>query len=103
MLDDYSDLQQRVPSSDKSPQLEELQSEVQVLKDAKNEERFLFGLCVAVLLNVIFFSHMDGWGGPLSILLLELVIMMMMARKLGVEDITEMLDKYLMNGYLKKK
>ena len=103
MLDDYSDLQQRIPSSDKSPQLEGLQSEVQVLKDARNEERFLFGLCLIVLLDVIFFSHMDGWGGPLSILIIELVIIIMMARRLGVEDITEMLDKYLMNGYLKKE
>lgn len=100
----YSSLDQKVPSdgSKKDMQIAELQSEIVSLKDCVNEDRFVSLLIILILLNVIFFSHTEGWGAPITILVLELILLFILARKLGVEDITNILDKYLLNGYLSK-
>ncbi len=86
----------------KDAQIADLQAEIQQLENGNNEDRFVFGLIILILLDVIFFSHTDGWGAPLAILILELIVIMMMAKRLGVEEITNILDKYILNGYLKK-
>lgn len=103
--DSYSRLDEKVPSdgSKRDAQIAELQDENECLKNGRNEDRFIFGVIILILLNVIFFSHTDGWGGPLAVLVLELIVVMILARKLGVEDITNILDKYVLNGYLRRK
>lgn len=104
MSSSYSSLDEKIPSdgSKKDAQIADLQTEIEGLKDCRNEDRFLFGLIILILFDVIFFSHTEGWGAPLAILVLELIVIMIMARKMGVQDITNILDKYLLNGYLKK-
>ena len=103
MSSNYDQLEKKIPSdgSKKDSQIAELQSEVEGLRNCRNEDRFLFGLIILILLDVNFFTHMDGWGAPVAILLLEFIVVILMAKRQGVEEIVNMIDKYLL-CYLQK-
>lgn len=73
----------------------QLEAEVQRERDGRNEERFLFVLSVTVLLDLYFFTLMDGWAGPAAILLLELVFLVALGRRLGIEEIAVMCSRLL--------
>lgn len=74
-------------------QIEELQKQLTAEKDARREERFIFIVIAILLLDVVFFSVMPTFGGPLALLVLELLILVPLARRMGMEEIAQMLDR----------
>lgn len=79
----------------RSALIEDLQEQIQQLKDSKREDRFVFITVAILLLNVVFFSVMPTFGGPLALVILELIILVPLARKLGMEEIVQIISRTL--------
>jgi hypothetical protein len=87
-----------VPEEDgKDAAINELAQKLEEITESRNEERFCWCLAFIVLLDVYFFAGLEGWGAPISIFLLELVLLIILARRFGVEDLTNILDKYVLS------
>lgn len=81
--------------SHRDQQIDELQKSLAAERDARLEERFIFVVAATILLNVVFFSVLDGIGGPVALLILELLILVPLARRMGVGEIAQLLDRIL--------
>ena len=80
-----------------------LERDNQKLKDAVKEERFLWIATLVVIFDVFVFTLMENWGGPIAILMFQMVIMLILARKLGVEEIHSLIDKILESNQKRNK
>ena len=65
------------------------------LKDQIWEERFYWLFALVILFDAVVFMHMPNWGGPVSILCLELIGLVAAAKKCGVDIVVEYTDKML--------
>lgn len=74
--------------------LEQLLSEE---KDSRKQERFFGILVFLILLNVIFLTPMQTWGGPISILILELIALVLLARRMGLQEASQIIDRILVH------
>jgi len=74
-------------ASKRDSQIAALQEQLTHEKDARREDRFIFIVIVVLLLDVTFFSVLENFGGPLALLLLELLILIPLARRMGMEEI----------------
>lgn len=78
--------------SNQEKQIQELQEQLAHERDARNEDRFVGIVCLVILLDVAFFSVMPTFGGPLALLVLELLILIPLARRMGMEEIAQILN-----------
>lgn len=76
-------------------QLAQLQSDLQYEKDARREERFVFIVICVMLLDVAFFSVMPSFAGPLALVILQLIVLIPLARRMGMDEISQMLSSVL--------
>ncbi|MEJ6849531.1 hypothetical protein V3589_25380 [Sinorhizobium fredii] len=81
--------------SKKDQQIDELQTQLEAERDGRKEDRFAGIVCLVLLLDVVFFSVMPTFGGPLALLVLELLILIPLARRMGMEEIAEILNRVL--------
>lgn len=81
--------------SRKDDQIAELQDQLSYERDARKEDRFAFILGLILLLNVVFFSIMPSFGGPLALLILELLVLIPLARRMGMEEVATILSRVL--------
>ncbi|AQS41837.1 MAG: Hypothetical protein BHV28_11490 [Candidatus Tokpelaia hoelldobleri] len=75
--------------------LAKLQEELQAIKDARNEDRFLFIVVTFFLLDVVFFSVLPNISGPIALLALQLLILFPLAKRMGMQEMVEILNKIL--------
>ena len=59
------------------------------------EERFIGIVMLLILFNIVFFTLMPSFSGPLVLLVLELIILIPLARRMGMEEIAQMLDRVI--------
>lgn len=81
--------------TDKDRQIEELQEEIVREKDARNEDRFFFIAVCVLLFNIMIFNSMSNTSAPIAILILELLILVPLAQRLGMQEIATRLDRAL--------
>ena len=81
--------------SKQDQQVQELQSQLERERDGRKEDRFVGLVVLVMLLDVVFFSVMDTFGGPLALLVLELLILIPLARQMGMEEIAQILSRVL--------
>lgn len=74
-------------------QIEELQQSLADEQDARREERFVFIVIGVLLLDVVFFTVMPSFGGPIALLVLQLLILVPLARRMGMQEIAELMDR----------
>lgn len=79
----------------KDEQISDLQEQLAYEKDARNEDRFAFIVAVVLLLDVVFFTAMPSFGGPLALLILELLVLIPLAKRMGMQEIAEILSRVL--------
>jgi hypothetical protein len=79
----------------KDNQIENLQKKLDYERDARREERFVYIVVMVILLDVVFFSIMPSFGGPIALLILELLILIPLAKRMGMEEIATILDRVL--------
>ena len=73
-------------------QIEELQDELAFEKDARREDQFVFIIVVVILFDIVFFTLMPTFGGPLALLVLQLLILIPLARRMGMDEIATILN-----------
>lgn len=76
-------------------QIQELQAQLESERDGRQEDRFVGLVLLIALLDVVFFSVMPTFGGPLALLVLELLILIPLARRMGMEEIAQILNSVL--------
>lgn len=79
----------------KDQQIDELQEQLAYERDARKEDRFVFIVAVVLLLDVVFFTVMPSFGGPLALLILELLVLIPLAKQMGMEEIVQILSRVL--------
>lgn len=82
-------------ASKQDQQISELQKQLTHEKDARQEDRFVFLVALVLLLDIVFFSVMPSFGGPLALLILELLILIPLAKRMGMEEIARILSRVI--------
>ncbi|RWO77205.1 hypothetical protein [Mesorhizobium sp.] len=85
-------------ASEPSPQevqIQELQPRLVYERDARLEERFVFIVLAVMLLDIVFFTVMPTFGGPIALLILQLLVLIPMAKRMGMEEIARILGRVL--------
>lgn len=78
--------------SKQEQQIQELQDDLAAEKDARQEDRFFFIIIIVILFDIVFFTLMPTFGGPLALLVLQLLILIPLARRMGMEEIAGILN-----------
>lgn len=81
--------------SPQDKQIQELQAKLIYEKDARLEERFVYLVVAVMLLDVVFFTVMPTFGGPIALLILELLVLIPLAKRMGMEEIARILGRVL--------
>ena len=85
----------KTEASKKDQQIQELQDELAEEKDARREERFVWIVVSVMLLDIAFFSVMPSFGGPIALLVLQLLVLIPLAKRLGMEEVAQILSRVL--------
>ncbi|MEE9544695.1 MAG: hypothetical protein V3V55_03740 [Rhodospirillales bacterium] len=69
-----------------------LQEAIESEKDDRREERFYWILTTVILIDLMAFPHLH-WAGVIGVFLLEIVLLVGLARRLGVKGVVILLEK----------
>jgi hypothetical protein len=73
----------------------ELGEDVERVTDDRAEERFIWIVICIILFDCFIFANMQSWSGPLVIGIIELVLIIALAKKLQVDQIANMLTRFM--------
>ena len=73
----------------------ELGDDVERAIDNRSEERFIWIVVCIILFDCLIFMHMESWSGPLVIGIIELVLIIALAKKLQVDQIAGLLTRFM--------
>lgn len=79
----------------KDDALAALGERLQAEKDARMEERFIWVVACVILIDVIWLRTSPNPTFPIVILILELVALLIIARRMGVNDFVKLMDRIL--------
>lgn len=91
----FDELVASSPVSKTDEQIQALESKVQALETKLNEDRFIALGAFIILFDAYIFEHMSNWGSPIALLVIEFVVLLVIARKLKIEDVTMFSDKII--------
>jgi len=74
---------------------EQAYAELAEEKDKRKEERFLFVLAGLVLFNAHILGSMENWTAPLVLGVLQLFGLLIFAKRSGIEEVQQWVDKTL--------
>ncbi|MES1942691.1 hypothetical protein PC39_01150 [Salinisphaera sp. PC39] len=97
MSDDFESLSHEPEGDKKDRQISELQEALAQERDGRKSDRFVAILIAVILLDIHVFTGMPGWGGPIAILALEILLLLVLADKHDVSIVEQWLDKALNN------
>ncbi len=86
------------PADPKDETIAYLQMKVQSVEDKALEERFIWLLVGVILFDCLVFSDMESWTGPLVIGILELIGLVVLADRCGVNSVMPLIDR--LGGFL---
>lgn len=73
----------------------ELGDDVERAIDSRSEERFIWIMVCIILFDCLIFMHMESWSGPLVIGIIQLVLIIALAKKLRVDQIAGLLTRFM--------
>lgn len=88
-------LQQGDSDSASSDSLAKLEEKANDLENRLHEERFMWIFACVVLVDFYVFSNMENWSGPLVIGVLELIGLVVVAKRCNVDVVLPILDRLL--------
>lgn len=91
---DFSRLKAQTPDK-KDEEIATLQDAIVNAKNSLLEIHFLYILVIIIIVDIIAFSNMETWGGPISILFLEIVLLVVLGRRLGVDDVKVLTERFI--------
>lgn len=71
-----------------------LEKRLAEIENARKEDQFLFIAVCVILLDIVFFTVISGLGA-LGIVLLELLILIPLASKMGMHEVKEIMNNVL--------
>lgn len=83
--------------SEKDDALARLEAQLQAEADKRREERFIWIVVVTLILDIFFLKDSENATLPIVVLILELLILIVVARRLGIDDVVVLLDRILHN------
>lgn len=72
-----------------------LADQLEEAKDRRKEERFIWIVIVTLLVNVLWFKDSSNATLPIVALVLELIVLIVLAKRMGIEDVVELMDRLL--------
>lgn len=88
-----------VSLEEESPKLaaakSELEEEDEAIADMRREERFMWALACLVLFDTVVFREFQTWSGPIVIGLLQVIFIMVLAKRHGIEEIGAILASFI--------
>lgn len=72
-----------------------LETQLQAERDARSEERFVWIVVVTILVDVLWFRNAANALLPLVVLILELIVLLVLARRMGIDDVVQLVDRIL--------
>ena len=80
------------------------EAKYQKLSDEVKEERFLWIIATIIVFDAHVFPSLNGWG-LVAILALEMILVLVLARRLGIEDVASFMEKIMASfaGFVKNK
>lgn len=83
------------PDSKKDSALASLEERLQDEKDARMEERFIWIVVCVILIDVVWLRTSPNATFPIVILILELIALLVIARRMKVNDFVRLIDRIL--------
>jgi hypothetical protein len=80
-----------------------LAGQLRALNDSVKEERFLWILAVIIILDVIFFKFLASWPESLIIFALELPLLIVLAKRMGVDPVAIFLERIVQRYFPEKE
>lgn len=81
--------------SEKDQALASLEQQLQGEKDARLEERFIWIVFSVILIDVIWFAESENAALPVVVMILELVALLVIARRMQVDDYVQLVSRVL--------
>ncbi len=78
-----------------SSALAKLEEKIQKLEDDRIEERFLWILMLLIVIDFALLPAIKNWGSAMVIGILEIVFVIILARKFQIDEIEKIFDKIL--------
>lgn len=75
--------------------IQALEGQLAEERDSRRQERFLFILTGIIVGDIIAFSFIENWSGPIAIVILEVIFLIVLGRMCGVEDISMLMTRML--------
>lgn len=79
----------------KDAALKTLEDQLSEAKDARLEERFIWIVVCVILVDVLWFRNASNAIVPIVVLILELVILFILANRLGIQEVKSLLDRIM--------
>ena len=95
MSDGFDKLKVNESPSHKDDKIQELEKKVIDFEDRLSEERFYWVFGIVIAIDIIAFTKMDSWGGPVAISLLELIGLVALADKCGVDIVVRIMNRII--------
>ena len=73
----------------------ELEEKIQEERDARNEERFVWVVVCVILVDVLWFRNASNAAIPVVVLILEILIFFVLARRLGIEKLERLFESLI--------
>jgi len=64
-------------------------------QDKRKEERFIWITMMVILIDVLWFKDSANPVLPLVVLVFQLILLVIVARRLGIDDVVELIDRLL--------
>jgi hypothetical protein len=94
-MDEFDRLEKSTKSDKDSDNIAHLEHRLERERDLRLEERFVWLVIVLMLLDWHVFQDIASWAGIISIFILQLVVLLILAKKWGVDVVHVWLDKVL--------
>lgn len=91
----FTDLKGDGAGDQKDDALAALELQLQAEKDARLEERFVWIVVSVILVDVIWFQDAANATIPVVVMILQLIALMVLARRMGVDDYVQLLGRIL--------
>ncbi|RXF67116.1 hypothetical protein [Hansschlegelia zhihuaiae] len=75
--------------------LEAVQQELVEERDSKKEERFVWLMALMLVFDAFMFKDMTTWAGPISIITVQILMMVALGRKWGMDHIWTITEKII--------
>lgn len=75
----------------------QLQARIDDISDKRREERFAWIVVTTILATITLVGGYSSNAMPLVIIVFELPLLFLLAKKMGIEDVAQLLDRILSN------